>query len=53
MPVIAVTRALRASSRSRSPATPARRRWIDTTSAIDAPSTTPALATSRTGTASP
>ena len=33
MPVMAVTRALRASTRSRSPATPAALRWIETSSA--------------------
>ena len=41
---MAVTRALRASTRSRSPATPAAFRWIDTTSATAHASTTPALA---------
>ena len=53
MPVIAVTRALRASASARSPATPARRRCTETRSATPVATTTPTLATSRTGTESP
>jgi hypothetical protein len=52
MPVIALTRAARAATRARSPATPALRRTTETASATDAAAATARDDASRTGTGS-